>query len=1616
MTDIGRLLFITLALFAAQVQVMAAAIVVEGDCTLPAAIASANRDEAVGGCDAGADADTISLSGPVSLAAPLPPIMSEITIAGGGYTISGNGAHRIFLVEEAGSLTIRDLTMVDGSVSSRGGAIYNLGTLNVFDSAFRDSQARRFGGAIANWGEATVKDSSFNANASRYGGAIYNRANATITIEGGSFRENAAQADDALTGIESNPATNLFGGAIYNQGSATIRNTNFGGNRASADGGALWNIGTATISETYFSGNNAVNDGGAIANVGDLTIDGSAFSHNRAGGNFGGAIANWGMLQVTGSDFTSNELASAAGAAIANWGDAEIEDSQFIANATASQGGAIFTVGETQISGSTFRDNTSEHGGAIINQEGGRAEITDSEFTGNATTNQGGAIYSAVDSDVTLAGSKFSENVAEGGGGALYSDGKVGISGSHFRDNSSDRFGGAVVSGSELNISDSVFRDNRSQDGEGGGIRHFGNRLELDEATKFANNNGGDCVGPACADVDIVVTDSCTLADAIGAANNDSPYGGCPAGAGADIIGLPADITLAAALPEITSDITIEGEDKTIDGASTYRIFTVAATGNLTVNRLTLANGQASGEGSAGWGGAILNYGTLTATESVFQSNFASYGGAIDNEVGGTSVIRDSQFLGNSASGHGGAIFNEADGTSLTVEGGLFGGNSANYGGAIGNNGAARLSGVQFRENEATAGGGGIDNWGVAADMRVMDSAFIDNSAAEGGAILNREEGRLSQSGSSFSGNTADDCVGAGCVAVDMMASDICELADAIEAANTDSAVGGCPAGDGADVIGLTSDITLAAALPAIRSVIKIAGEGRTIDGAGSFRIFTVEASGELDVHWLTMQNGSATGAAQGDGWGGAILNLGKLAVSKSAFRDNSGVYGGAIDNEDNGSSVVRDSVFSGNSATSKGGAIFNEDVGTSFIVTDSEFSGNSSPEGGAFNNSGVASVSGSRFNDNEATNSGGAIHNAGESSQLSVSDSVFEGNSAAEGGALYDDAGTMQQSDNTFALNTGGDCVGSSCVPGDIVVSSLCALSDAITAANTDSATGGCPAGSGADSIGLSADITLDAALPPITSEITILGHDKTIDGAESFRIFTVAAEGALTITDLTLANGLASGSGSAAWGGAILNYGRLSVNESNFVNNAAQYGGAIENEDGGTVVIANGAFSGNSAAKGGGAIFNENTDTSFTVTASQFSGNSAEDGGAISNIGVASVSGSQFDENSASADGGAIHNSGAGARLSVTENAFSDNNAVQGGDIFNGNGGALVERSGNTPPAGGGLDCVGPGCTDELVVNATCSLADAIAAANTDATTGGCPAGDGADTITLARDVTLSSALPEIASEITIEGSGHTISGNDRYRIFYVQRSGNLTINESTLRNGKTRRQCEDDNGGEGGALCNRGTVTITNSVLRDNSVGDDGGAIYNRSTGTITIANTEFHNNSADDDGGAIFNYQGTISVRDSEFTGNRAGDDGGAIRRDGGTVNVSGSTFSNNRPQNCYDVTCPTSANHIAYGDSVSGRITSSVQEIEYVFEARSGDRVTIAMNKSSGSSLDPYLRLRNSSGSQVTSNDDGGSGNNALIDSYRLSSAGAYTISAESYGSSTGSFTLRLSRG
>ena len=176
----------------------------------------------------------------------------------------------------------------------------------------------------------------------------------------------------------------------------------------------------------------------------------------------------------------------------------------------------------------------------------------------------------------------------------------------------------------------------------------------------------------------ITVGDGCSLRNAIKSANRDTSIGGCQAGSGADTIVMRYNIKLRKMLPDIKTNITITGGDYFISGKNRRRIFTVRHNGNLTINNLTMRNGNADN------GGAIrINDGRVTINNSTVRHNTANVNGGAIWVRGGSLTIQNSTVRNNSAERNGGAIRTD-DGTVLTIHGSTLRNNEAgNNGGAI---------------------------------------------------------------------------------------------------------------------------------------------------------------------------------------------------------------------------------------------------------------------------------------------------------------------------------------------------------------------------------------------------------------------------------------------------------------------------------------------------------------------------------------------------------------------------------------------------------------------------------------------------------------------------------------------------------------------------------------------------------------------------------------------------------------------------------------------------------------------------------------------------------------------------------------------------------------------
>ena len=150
-----------------------------------------------------------ALGADITLEGELPRVLSELTIDGAGFSISGAGQFRIFYVDQGGALTLQNVHLTDGLAhnevsftfvdgvtgrSKSGGAILvNRGSrLDLVNSRFTNNVAEAYGGVLDSWdSEINVVDSEFSGNMAGDGGAIAS-AFSVVTISNSSFDGNAA--------------------------------------------------------------------------------------------------------------------------------------------------------------------------------------------------------------------------------------------------------------------------------------------------------------------------------------------------------------------------------------------------------------------------------------------------------------------------------------------------------------------------------------------------------------------------------------------------------------------------------------------------------------------------------------------------------------------------------------------------------------------------------------------------------------------------------------------------------------------------------------------------------------------------------------------------------------------------------------------------------------------------------------------------------------------------------------------------------------------------------------------------------------------------------------------------------------------------------------------------------------------------------------------------------------------------------------------------------------------------------------------------------------------------------------------------------------------------------
>ena len=283
----------------------------------------------------------------------------------------------------------------------------------------------------------------------------------------------------------------------------------------------------------------------------------------------------------------------------------------------------------------------------------------------------------------------------------------------------------------------------------------------------------------------------------------------------------------------------------------------------------------------------------------------------------------------------------------------------------------------------------------------------------------------------------------------------------------------------------------------------------------------------------------------------------------------------------------------------------------------------------------------------------------------------------------LLDTRQAVSAAGSTIIVNSTSDVTSSS--------DGLCTLREAITAANSNTASGAtageCGAGSSdSDTIsltGVTGTITLTSVLPGIASEMTISGpgvSQLTVSGNNSFRVFKISlSSGTVNFSGLTISNGRAN----MDVGGGIYNERAANVNvtASTISHSFAVLGGGIGNSSTGTFTITNSTVNNNTASTAAGCY---NGSGILNVIGSTFNNNIAQgsgqgiggNGGAINTGSNAlNVINSTLHNNTAFGGGGGIYNNSPDAKINISNSTLTQNFAVAngGGAVNNNNGGTV-------------------------------------------------------------------------------------------------------------------------------------------------------------------------------------------------------------------------------------------------------------------------------------------------------------------------------------------------------
>lgn len=747
-----------------------AAVAVDGECSLPEAVANANQniDTSGGDCTAGAAGldsivfdgltvpSTITLGGTLFVAEDLAivgpdadagvPFELEITSAGYGSMIAADAP-----------LSVSRLEFAYGAAFA-GGAILATSDLTVTDSRFYYNRAN-LGGAIAGgnkYGEppplpekGTLPPQVWRIENTEF---LYNRA----AGEGSDVAAGGAVAMVSDGSTFSSTRLDIVD-SVFRGNSAP--GSKYGGNNQVAKGVYSVGVGGALL---------AISGASDPAFVSEVAISGTSFVDNEASLG-GGMMVFASSVTVDGGDFTGNDASYAGGGAMVVAGKYASRRSS-LPNRPILDGIPPAVTGSTTITGTRFEYNVAGVGGGAL-VYGDTVQVADAAFVSNGARGlegsppppprgkgvgvdcgieptpqaDGGGLLGFARTSLGLAGTtSFTGNCAanNGGGAALSSPGQVTVGPDvSFVENQARGSGGGLnvqaLQASSVTISGSF--DGNDSDGRGGGI---------------------SAVSQGASDIRL---------EGVSASNNNAKYGG--GGIAFEGRAVAADTTRGSfEVHDSSLSANYAGPDGAGGGVlvEAYGRFYDSNTSTFTVEdvgpHVVIAGSTLSANVSGGNGGGVAIGGTdlgdLSFTGLTLDANAStgSGGGLLVDMASGDAasaesfLLADSTLSNNSAVRGGGAMVGIAD---ITAGFGRFlnstiHGNSADIanspakgsGVTNGDAGGLGLRGPEFRldfvtvtGNTASGNGGGLIS-DVETSVALANSIVAGNAASSGPDIF----------------------------------------------------------------------------------------------------------------------------------------------------------------------------------------------------------------------------------------------------------------------------------------------------------------------------------------------------------------------------------------------------------------------------------------------------------------------------------------------------------------------------------------------------------------------------------------------------------------------------------------------------------------------------------------------------------------------------------------------------------------------------------------------------------------------------------------------------------------------------------------------------------------